>query len=76
MNMAKVKAYGATRQAIETVVPDIAPINESFSNYISANHAITRVLEAAKNYKEPLLSGQSLLKRGIGGLIGYGTTGD
>lgn len=76
MNMAKVKAYGATRQAIETVVPDIAPINEAFSNYIAADHAINRVLDAAKNYKEPLLSGQSLFKRGIGGLIGYGTTRD
>ncbi len=76
MNMAKVRAYGATRQAIEDAVPEIAPVNEALSNYISARDALERTANAIKQYKEPILSGASLIKRGMGGLIGYSTTKD
>ncbi|HOQ78036.1 MAG TPA: hypothetical protein PLB65_05590 [Candidatus Cloacimonas sp.] len=69
--MAKVKAYGATRQAIENTVPEIIPVNEALSNYISARHALGKVMDAAQQYKEPILSGAPLIKRGVGGLIGY-----
>ena len=71
MNMAKVRAYGATRQAIEDAVPEIAPVNEALSNYISARDALERTANAIKQYKEPILSGASLIKRGTRGLIGY-----
>jgi len=76
MNMAKVRAYGATRQAIEDAVPEIAPVNEALSNYISARDALERTANAIKQYKEPILSGASLIKRGVGGLIGYSATKD
>jgi len=76
MNMAKVRAYGATRQAIEDAVPEIAPVNEALSNYISARDALERTANAIKQYKEPILSGASLIKRGMGGLIGYSVTKD
>jgi len=71
INLAKVKAYGATRQAIENTVPEIIPVNEALSNYISARHALRKVMDAAQQYKEPILSGAPLIKRGVGGLIGY-----
>lgn len=76
MNMAKVRAYGATRQAIEDAVPEIAPVNEALSNYISARDALERTANAIKQYKEPILSGAPLIKRGVGGLIGYSATKD
>jgi len=46
------------------------------SNYISARHALGKVMDAAQQYKEPILSGAPLIKRGVGGLIGYSFTKD